>query len=364
MPPYDHSTSFNYASDKPNLAYLTMIKDDFHFSRVEAAVVAEWPAELQQYVLYQHTDKGGTFIRTLVLPEGGVVLAHLYNQNLQAELSHASEADLNHLRKTFLGYFDILEQGDESQVEVCFWNMGQHGPSSHERVITVPTWDEISDNYDTQTTELLGRMCEMQTWDPTAGKLVLWRGRPGLGKTFALRALIREWQDWCEFEYIADPEVFFGQSAQYLLKVLLNQSTEWVDSLGESKPVVSQKWRLIILEDAGELLGKDARTETGQALSRLLNTVDGMLGQGLKVILLVTTNEEVGKLHDAVKRPGRCAVNHEFKKLSQDESIQWLENQGHLDKVDKVTGQMTLAELYAVTMDIEVKLGEPLGFAK
>ena len=36
-----------------------------------------------------------------------------------------------------------------------------------------------------------------------------------------------------------------------------------------------------MLEDTGELLDPDAKTVIGQGLSRFLNVVDGLIGQGL-----------------------------------------------------------------------------------
>ena len=75
-------------------------------------------------------------------------------------------------------------------------------------------------------------------------------------------------------------------------------------------------WRLLVLEDTGELLTPDAKTVIGQGLSRFLNVVDGLIGQGLRVLVLVTTNEEIRKLHPAVARPGRCAANVSFGSLS------------------------------------------------
>jgi hypothetical protein len=57
--------------------------------------------------------------------------------------------------------------------------------------------------------------------------------------------------------------------------------------------------RLIVLEDAGQLLAADARVAIGQGLSRLLNLTDGLLGAGLGTSVLVT------RLHPAVVRPGR-----------------------------------------------------------
>ena len=80
-----------------------------------------------------------------------------------------------------------------------------------------------------------------------------------------------------------------------------------------------------ILEDTGELLAADAKERTGQGLSRLLNVVDGLIGQGLRVLVLVTTNETLRSLHPAVSRPGRCASQIEFAAFTADEAAEWLE---------------------------------------
>jgi hypothetical protein len=52
----------------------------------------------------------------------------------------------------------------------------------------------------------------------------------------------------------------------------------------------------------------DAKEQAGQGLSRFLNVVDSIIGQGLRVLILVTTNEPLRRLHPAVSRPGRCAA--------------------------------------------------------
>jgi hypothetical protein len=88
----------------------------------------------------------------------------------------------------------------------------------------------------------------------------------------------------------------------------------------------------------------DARSIIGQGLSRFLNVVDGLIGQGLRVLVLVTTNEELRRLHPAVARPGRCAANVEFAPLGADESAAWLRRHG---VEAEPPGRSLLASLYA-----------------
>ena len=64
-------------------------------------------------------------------------------------------------------------------------------------------------------------------------------------------------------------------------------------------------WRLLLLEDCDELIRGDVGQPTSQSLSRLLNLTDGMLGQGRQVLVAITTNEDVRRLHQGVLRPGR-----------------------------------------------------------
>jgi Domain of unknown function (DUF5925) len=251
------------------------------------------------------------------------------------------------------------------EVTVTFWTYGPHGPQPAWRTISVPAWSEIADNYAGTTTAALGRL--MEGFQPAhGGQLVLWHGEVGTGKTFALRALAWEWRDWCDIHYIVDPDSFFGEHADYLMHVLLqseweDQMTSWATSgamgAGSFQVVTStgerdgdeatprrKGWRLLVLEDTGELLQPDAKAIIGQGLSRFLNVADGLIGQGLRVLVLVTTNEEIRKLHPAVARPGRSAANVLFEALAPDEASAWLARHGLESDGPK---SASIAELYA-----------------
>lgn len=226
-----------------------------------------------------------------------------------------------------------------NQLDITFWYHTHQGARSYTRQLSAPAWDDIAANYPPNTR---GKLESLQSIDLTdaSGKLVLWQGSPGTGKTYALRALAEEWADWCKIHYILDPEKFFMEG-DYLLNVILG-----TDSYGTPVAGVADKdkWRLIVLEDAGEMLAKDAKLQVGQGLARLLNLCDGLLGQGLRVMVLITTNEEIGALHDAVKRPGRCLANIPFDNFSASEAKAWLESH---DNGTLIKGNATLAELYA-----------------
>ena len=98
-----------------------------------------------------------------------------------------------------------------------------------------------------------------------------------------------------------------------------------------------------MLEDCDELIRAGAKEATGQALSRLLNLTDGLLGQGRDVLVAITTNEHLARLHPAVTRPGRCLAQIEVGPLPHDEAAAWLGTTEGLSP-----SGATLAELFAL----------------
>jgi hypothetical protein len=304
---------------------------------------------------------------TTLLELDGVLL--LFGFHSGHVFAAGATQDQEALERTFAHLHDLLPPPDPSskhEVPVTFWTYGSQGPQQSWRSIAVPGWDEIDDNYRSSTRTALTSI--MRNFRPASGgQLILWHGLAGTGKTFALRALAWEWRDWCEFNYIVDPDAFFGQHADYLMSVLLEQdegagivlrrfrARSWTGYAAVASGVMLSEeaeeleeeqeppWRVLVLEDAGELIQADARAATGQGLSRFLNVVDGLIGQGLRVLVLVTTNEEVRRLHPAVARPGRCAANVEFGPLSANEAAAWLAHHG----LESKPQAELLASLYA-----------------
>jgi hypothetical protein len=127
-----------------------------------------------------------------------------------------------------------------------------------------------------------------------------------------MRALAHAWRDWCALEYVLDPEKLLRDPG-YLLQVASGDSH---DDEG--------RWRLLVLEDCDELIHADAKSGAGQSLARLLNLTDGILGQGLDVLVAITTNEPLARLHPAIVRPGRCLAQVEVGLLSPTEARAWL----------------------------------------
>ncbi|WP_259312524.1 DUF5925 domain-containing protein [Capillimicrobium parvum] len=273
-----------------------------------------------------------------------LVLVSVSRGNGELTVAGADRGDVDRVTADLVANLRQEPSADQDEVLVGFWAHGAVPPRARRR-LRAPAWSEIAGNYAASTGSGLTEL--MAATEPGPGGLVLWHGEPGTGKSHALRALIREWRRWCDAHFIADPETFLGPDAGYLLGTLLRSSRHG-------------RGQLIILEDAGELLAADARAVAGQALSRLLNVSDGLLGEGLRAVVLVTTNEPLRRLHPAVVRPGRCWAEVEFARLDASAADAWLQARG----VDARAGRaMTLAELYALARGRLLDDTAPVGFA-
>jgi hypothetical protein len=288
-----------------------------------------------------------------VVGEGCLAAIFLGTGNVNLRVGARTVDQLASARDWLRERYPVVRPTAEQRIWITFWSLGPHCAREMLRKIDVPTWGQVEPNYPSAVRETLDSLMGSDFKPGLGGRLLLWHGKPGTGKTWALRALGWEWRSWCDFHYVTDPETFFGSSPTYMLDVLLNNESDGEE--GEEG-----RWRLLILEDTGELLAADAKERTGQGLSRLLNVVDGLIGQGLRVLVLVTTNEELRSLHPAVSRPGRCASQLEFAMFTGEEAADWLAQRGS----DVAPRPGTLATLYALQSGVEPPEPLPVGFAQ
>jgi hypothetical protein len=218
-------------------------------------------------------------------------------------------------------------------VRMQFWSWSVKDAELSTRRVDAPAWAEVAGNYARRTAAGIDGLVSVTDPATRGGRLILWHGPPGTGKTTAVRALSREWSGWCRPHYVMDPERLFGEPL-YLLRVA---------GVDEDEEDDDERWRLVIAEDCDEYLRADAKERAGASLGRLLNLCDGILDHGLKVLVLLTTNEHVGRLHPAITRPGRCLSQVEFEPLAPAEARAWL-GAGH----GVPEAPLTLAQLYAL----------------
>ena len=205
---------------------------------------------------------------------------------------------------------------DQPSVKFGFWYLSEKGPEREEKELNVPPWQgdrgqlQCSNCRGFRRTSLrfqAGRRRPASALARQAGHgqdLRDSRARLGMERVVSVRVRVR-------------PGKSIRTHANYLARMVIDGHQS-----AEERPTPS--WRLLVLEDTGELLSIDAKERAGRGLSRLLNAVHGLLGQGSRVLLLITTNEELGALHPAVTRPGRCASQIDSQPLSPTEAKRWL----------------------------------------
>lgn len=221
-------------------------------------------------------------------------------------------------------------RADDGAVSMGFWHRSpRRGPHRAARRISAAPWADIRANYVPAAAAALDTLMAV-TPDAVHGHLVLLHGAAGTGKTTVLRTLAREWRAWCQADCVLDPETLFSEPGY-----LMDAAVGW-DVDDEDAP----PWRLLLLEDCDELIRAETAQSAGQPLSRLLNLTDGMLGQGRQVLVAITTNEDLRRLHPAVVRPGRCLAHIEIGPLPPAQAGALLGR--------PVAGPVTLAELYAL----------------
>ncbi|MCE7006149.1 DUF5925 domain-containing protein [Kibdelosporangium philippinense] len=292
------------------------IKEDATFLPSGATVLREARGDARTYVL--------------ATGEGWMLLSHRWDDSVTVSVTAVTDEIAEKVLAEAVEGVKAEPSDDADVVRIGFWYLSGHGPHRRNRDITAPNWAEIRRNYTASVGTAFDKLMAT-TSDDLSGRLLLLHGPPGTGKTTALRAIAQSWREWCEVDCVLDPERLFDKPS-YLLHVALENNQD------DDKP-----WRLLLLEDCDELIRGEAKASTGQALSRLLNLTDGLLGQGCQTIIGITTNENLARLHPAVTRPGRCLAQIEVGPLSQAEANTWLDG-----KATAPGHGATLAELYAM----------------
>jgi hypothetical protein len=148
--------------------------------------------------------------------------------------------------------------------------------------------------------------------------------------------------------YVVDPEVLFGDRADYLLEVVLDENDH------------ERQWRLLVLEDTGELLAADAKEADRPgafppAQPRRRHRRPGVAGIGAG-----DDERAVAAVASRSRASGPMRARVEFAAFPSEEAGRWLAERGAV--ADGGQGA-TLANLFARVGGYEAEPERPIGFA-
>jgi hypothetical protein len=220
-------------------------------------------------------------------------------------------------------FHDGLETREVAQESVSYevWT-GEPFPSR--KTFDDVRWKSIENNYPASTRDSINELANLtRTKTSSNGRIILFHGPPGTGKTYAIRALLTRWKTWATPALILDPENLL-ETPSYLMNILDQESVN--------------STRLLVIEDADEILVKHGTR--GNGLSRLLNAADGIIGSSSDILFLLSTNANPGALDAALTRPGRCLASVGFDPFPVNQASERLGGFGPAEHA------LTLAEIY------------------
>ena len=155
-----------------------------------------------------------------------------------------------------------------------------------------------------------------------SGQLILWHGPPGHRQDIRSPCARMGVAGWCRVHYVTDPETFFGTNPRYMLDLILDEEDdETVAAPGARGHRRAARGR----REAPHRPRPVAAPERRRRADR----------PGLRILVLVTTNEQVGTLNPAVARPGRCAAVVEFTEFDAERGSRVASAQQHVSVMNR-----------------------------
>jgi len=143
---------------------------------------------------------------------------------------------------------------------------------------------------------------DLEAKDP-CGRISIFMGLPGTGKTHIIRSLIND----------CDNAFFLLVPSMYVKDMSKPEFTELLMNIHDE--AVACVPLVLILEDADESLIPRKNMADLAGISSLLNIGDGLVGSMLNIRIVATTNAKLQEMDPAIIRPGRLCRKVEIDRL-------------------------------------------------
>ncbi|WNM70161.1 AAA ATPase [Myxococcus phage Mx1] len=203
----------------------------------------------------------------------------------------------------------------------------------------------LIDNYDPSVQEAFQHVCADLVETAPCGRVSIFDGEPGTGKTFLIRALLEV--EGPRF-IIVNADAVPNLTGPSLIKLLIDSAPprDPDDDDGKARPIV------LLIEDADSCLAPRAG-DNMSSVSTLLNLGDGIIGAMLDIRIIATTNsghiKGTSGIDEALVRAGRLCRQVHVGKLSPEQAATVYHRETGQD-VEFQSG-MTLAEVYRLIKD-------------
>lgn len=164
----------------------------------------------------------------------------------------------------------------------------------------------IRDNYSKDVCAGVDEIIADFNSDVPSGRLVVIRGTPGSGKTYLVRGLLKELPPSFSFVFIPSYSVK-GILEGNFLDFIMNQQ------MGRSVT--------FFIEDGDEAV-RSRNGSNNSLVSAILNLTSGLISETFDFRVIITTNEELDNIDDAIKRDGRLSYLLTVDKLSEEQATE------------------------------------------
>jgi hypothetical protein len=205
------------------------------------------------------------------------------------------------------------------------------GAASFTKSMKVYPFEDIAGNYTEEVSDKVQwTMDYIKKRESHAGKLFILHGPPGTGKTFAIRSIISD--------LIGVIGTVFLQPYTCLTNIPI--------VLEGITGAPYRKLPILIFEDIGELFQKDVKASHPQIATHILNLTDGLLNHIAESYIIVTFNQKIKEMDNALTRPGRTASVIEFGNLPYQQAKTLIADEELSDKL--IEREYSLAEVFAI----------------